>query len=343
MAVSRPSSSGGASTSKIPLWSAKILVETPRRDRGRPLRLLPRRGRRRNERELSGDVREALPRVGSERSESEALLRLSVELVDRARDRFWSEPGNRAGRSFPLVAASVGCYGASLHDGSEYRGDYGLSLKELMDFHRPRLRVLADSGSGLSSRSRPSPRCSRRKPMVALLEELPKAPPVVDQLQLPQRGRGLPRRAARRSASLPRARPGPCSPSGSTARRRTSSPAFWLRPRRHREARASIRTAGRSGMRGVRCGPERARLRIEELAPEWRRLGARLIGGCCRTTPATISELRAALQESRLYRTTHQSARARPASRSSFLPRRSGRSRRFRLRRCGSPCARLSP
>jgi homocysteine S-methyltransferase len=40
------------------------------------------------------------------------------------------------------VAASVGPYGAILHDGSEYRGDYGLSHQQLVDFHRERLEVL---------------------------------------------------------------------------------------------------------------------------------------------------------------------------------------------------------
>ncbi len=41
-----------------------------------------------------------------------------------------------------LVAASVGPYGAILHDGSEYRGNYGLTRKELIAFHRPRIEVL---------------------------------------------------------------------------------------------------------------------------------------------------------------------------------------------------------
>ena len=41
-----------------------------------------------------------------------------------------------------LVAASVGPYGAILHDGSEYRGRYGLTVDELVAFHRPRLDVL---------------------------------------------------------------------------------------------------------------------------------------------------------------------------------------------------------
>lgn len=40
------------------------------------------------------------------------------------------------------VAASVGPYGAYLADGSEYRGNYGLSKNELKDFHRDRLQAL---------------------------------------------------------------------------------------------------------------------------------------------------------------------------------------------------------
>ena len=40
------------------------------------------------------------------------------------------------------VAASVGPYGAYLADGSEYRGNYGLTIDELKDFHRERLQVL---------------------------------------------------------------------------------------------------------------------------------------------------------------------------------------------------------
>jgi homocysteine S-methyltransferase len=42
----------------------------------------------------------------------------------------------------PLVAASVGPYGAYLADGSEYRGNYEVSDQELIDFHRERLEIL---------------------------------------------------------------------------------------------------------------------------------------------------------------------------------------------------------
>ncbi|MGI9136017.1 MAG: homocysteine S-methyltransferase [Candidatus Nanopelagicales bacterium] len=44
-----------------------------------------------------------------------------------------------------IVAASVGPYGAILHDGSEYRGNYGLSREQLADFHRERIALLSSA------------------------------------------------------------------------------------------------------------------------------------------------------------------------------------------------------
>jgi homocysteine S-methyltransferase len=56
-----------------------------------------------------------------------------------------AEGGARAGR--PLVAASVGPYGAALADGSEYRGGYGRSEADLVAFHAPRVAALVDAGA----------------------------------------------------------------------------------------------------------------------------------------------------------------------------------------------------
>jgi homocysteine S-methyltransferase len=72
-------------------------------------------------------------------------LRLSVELATEARDSFWSSPSDRKGRKRPLVAASVGPYGAYLADGSEYSGKYGLSEDQLREFHQERWQILASS------------------------------------------------------------------------------------------------------------------------------------------------------------------------------------------------------
>ena len=64
----------------------------------------------------------------------DALLR-SVELARSVVKEF---PGRRI-----LVAASLGPYGAALHNGSEYTGEYGCSFEELVTFHRGRIGVLA--------------------------------------------------------------------------------------------------------------------------------------------------------------------------------------------------------
>jgi homocysteine S-methyltransferase len=43
------------------------------------------------------------------------------------------------------VAASIGPWGATQHDGSEYRGNYGVDQDFLEDFHRARMKVLAEA------------------------------------------------------------------------------------------------------------------------------------------------------------------------------------------------------
>ena len=48
-----------------------------------------------------------------------------------------------------LVAASLGPYGAALHNGAEYHGNYDCSFADLVDFHCERLAVLACPAAGL--------------------------------------------------------------------------------------------------------------------------------------------------------------------------------------------------
>ena len=83
---------------------------------------------------------EALGAAGFRAPEVDALLARSVELAAQAR----SDAGLDAGDAW--VAASVGPFGASRADGSEYTGDYGMTVAELRAWHRPRLQALADAG-----------------------------------------------------------------------------------------------------------------------------------------------------------------------------------------------------
>lgn len=85
---------------------------------------------------------EGFEKKGFTREQARELIVCSVRLVQQARDAFWQQKAKRAGRPQPLAAASVGPYGAYLADGSEYRGDYRASRAELSDFHAERLDIL---------------------------------------------------------------------------------------------------------------------------------------------------------------------------------------------------------
>lgn len=236
-------------------------------------------------------------RVGRTRAEAEELLRRSVEIALAARDAFWAERTNRRGRQRPLVAASIGPYGAALADGSEYRGDYGLSEEALVRFHRERLALLAASGadllacetipSGVEARAltrllvetdgppawlafscRDGERLRDGTPVAPLVADLETCPAIV--------ALGVNCTAPGHVGALVRAI--------AAATRKPivvypNSGEVWDAVRR----------------RWRPAPPQDAGGALAELAPGWREDGARLIGGCCRTSPADIRALRAQL------------------------------------------------
>jgi homocysteine S-methyltransferase len=77
-------------------------------------------------------------RRGMSDDEADALMLLSVALAKRAR---------KEAASGVAVAASLGPYGATLHDGSEYVGNYGISSAALRKFHEERLQLFDDAGA----------------------------------------------------------------------------------------------------------------------------------------------------------------------------------------------------
>jgi homocysteine S-methyltransferase len=81
---------------------------------------------------------DGLAAVGLGTADTDGLLRNSVATAREAVES--------THRQQPCwVAASVGPYGAALADGSEYRGDYGLSVDQLRAWHRRRLRTLIEA------------------------------------------------------------------------------------------------------------------------------------------------------------------------------------------------------
>lgn len=85
-------------------------------------------------------------KLGFNEHDSKALILKSVELAHIALQRYY-EKNNPQYK--PLIAASIGPYGAFLADGSEYRGHYSISDKALADFHRKRINLLDESNCDL--------------------------------------------------------------------------------------------------------------------------------------------------------------------------------------------------
>lgn len=73
------------------------------------------------------------------------------------------------------VAASVGPYGATLHDGSEYRGNYGVDQGTLEDFHRERIAVLAAAKPDYFALET-IPELTEARALVAVLADYPDIP-----------------------------------------------------------------------------------------------------------------------------------------------------------------------
>jgi homocysteine S-methyltransferase len=103
--------------------------------------------------------------------EATRLMQLSVQLAKEARALAVK---NTKMDVPPLIAASIGPYGAYLADGSEYKGNYGLTQAELMDFHRPRMHVLIESGADLLA-CETIPCIEEALALIALLKEMPTA------------------------------------------------------------------------------------------------------------------------------------------------------------------------
>jgi homocysteine S-methyltransferase len=125
------------------LWSARLLRDDPAAIEDVHLAYL-RAGARILITASYQASRPGFERTGASAAEADELLCESVRIAVRARERFLAE---QPGAARPLVAASVGPYGATLADGQEYTGDYGgLTAAALERFHAERMAVLLAAG-----------------------------------------------------------------------------------------------------------------------------------------------------------------------------------------------------
>ena len=222
---------------------------------------------------------EGFAAIGLGRVEATRLMQHSVELARTAAD----------GRGW--VAASVGPYGAVLADGSEYRGDYGLSVDALRRFHRPRLEVIAAAGAD-----------------VLAIETIP-CLPEVEALLLELERLSMPAWLSVSCAGTHTRAGEPAAEAFTMAREAAGVFAVGVNCIAPTDAGALVDLAAScSGKPGVVYPNSGERWDAQRHAwagstafqsgdvATWVRSGARLVGGCCRIGPTDIARLSAAVR-----------------------------------------------
>jgi homocysteine S-methyltransferase len=184
------------------------------------------------------------------------------------------------------VAASVGPYGAVLADGSEYRGDYGLSVAELRAWHRPRLAVLADAGADLLA-VETIPCLAEVEALCAELDEL-----------------GAPAWLSITCAGATTRAGEPAAKAFAMARDCAAVLATGVNCTAPDDVAGLVRLAAAESGKPVVCYPNSgegwdalartwtgARGFSAVDVRDWIDAGARLVGGCCRVRPEDIAEI----------------------------------------------------
>lgn len=268
------------------LWSAKILLEQPEIIKQVHLDYFKAGADCAITASYQATV-EGFAKRGLSQREAIDLIQRSVRLAREARDQFWADETNRTGRSKPFIAASVGPYGAFLADGSEYRGNYGLSEKELMDFHRPRMKALIEAGADLLA-CETLPSLLEAQALARLLNEFPT---ITAWMSFSGRDE---RHISEGQVFADCVRQLEPHPQIAAIGINCTSPAFI--PSLIREAKTVTEKpilvypnsgetydAARNDWNGDPVLDS-----FGEQARTWYEAGARLIGGCCRTTPEDI-------------------------------------------------------
>jgi homocysteine S-methyltransferase len=230
---------------------------------------------------------------GLSEQEAEHLLRFSVELAVEERDAYWQSQAPEAplARLRPLVAASVGPYAAYRADGSEYTGAYDLGEAELAEFHCRRWQLLAASGADLLA-CETIPNFAEARALAGLLAQTPDrwawfSFTCRDGRHLSD---GTPIRDS--AAFLDRYDRVAAIGVNCTSPRFLPELIAEIRDVTDKPVIVYPNSGEQYDVREHRWIGESVPAEFGTMSREWRKLGAACIGGCCRTTPAHIRQIR---------------------------------------------------
>jgi homocysteine S-methyltransferase len=277
-----------------PLWSARLLLDAPEAIYRLHYDYLAAGA----DCIISATYQATIPGLmkrGLPEAEAADLLQRAVQLAREAREAFWADRRQRPGRLRPLVAASIGPYGAYLADGSEYTGRYDLDERGLLAFHRSRWHLLAGSGADLLA-CETIPSFAEARALTRLLAETGSIPAwfsfscrdgqhISDGTRLADCVAWLGDKEGVAAVGV-----------NCTAPRHIPSLIAEIRPLTKKPIIVYPNSgeqydASRRCWTGV-CDP----VEYATAALMWRTAGASLIGGCCRTGPQHINQIRRRLK-----------------------------------------------
>lgn len=230
--------------------------------------------------------------AGYSRKQTIASLKKSVQLATQARDRFMAT--QPPGAVKPLIAASLGPYGAYLHNGAEYHGNYNCTLEELARFHRERLAVLATTNADLIA-AETIPSLDEARTIVQVLRAFPSIGMWISFSCRDGLHTNHGERLAEAAAELDKEPQVVAIGVNCTAPEHISS---LIRQIRQNTAKAIVvyPNSGEGWDAERRCWiPRPGLMDFGALAQEWLAAGANWIGGCCRTGPEQVRQIRRAL------------------------------------------------
>lgn len=268
------------------LWSARLLLDAPSAIRSAHLAYF--RAGAAIATTASYQVSfEGFARRGIDRAGVARMLRRSVALAREAREEMGGLGGLASDGRQRWVAASVGPYGAMLANGEEYAGRYGLSVRQLRDWHLPRAEVLAEAGADLLA-IETIPDADEAEALVSVVRDLDvpcwlsytiaggqtrAGQPLPDAFAI---GAGVPQILA---VGVNCCAPSDVAPAVALAREVTGKPVI------------AYPNSGETWTGTERAWTGKPQASIQHLAAEWVAAGARVIGGCCRVTPADIAQI----------------------------------------------------
>ncbi len=229
-----------------------------------------------------------LEKVHAVLPEHKALITEAVEIAQKARTDFnQSEAQSKS----ILIAGSVGPYGAYLNDGSEYRGDYVLTKAQFKRFHLPQLKLLVQSGVDLLA-FETMPNFIEIQALVELLkEDFPQTSAWVS-FSVNQHFDLCDGTPLEKVTSYLTNNPQISAIGVNCTDIVNISPILdRLRPLVSKPIIVYPNNGDEYDVELHQWCPKPEKPSFFDLVPQWVAKGARLIGGCCRTTPADIHEI----------------------------------------------------